>query len=75
MAGCDKYSENWRYGRLSTTSRYNGGSSSSTQKSTASSGTVSILNAIALKIHLLAFGYSKQDSCLRMFHTLCCFLN
>ena len=60
MAGCDKYSANWRCGRLSTASGYNGGSSSSTQKSTASSGTVSILNAIALKIHLLVFEFSKQ---------------
>ena len=32
------------------------GSSSSRQKSRATSATVSILNAIALKIHLLVFG-------------------
>ena len=49
MAGYDKYSENRQFGRLPTTSGYNSGSSSSTQESRATSATVSILNAIALK--------------------------
>ena len=61
MAGYDKYSENRRFGRLPTTYGYSGRSSSSTQKSRATSATVSILNAIALKIHLLVFEFSRQD--------------
>jgi len=62
VAGYDKHSENRRFGRLPTTYGDNGGSSSSTRESRATSATVSILNANALKNHLLVFEFSKQDS-------------